>query len=131
MRLATTEGGLQFHDRLTTRFLAPSPKGFHDQFAQSGSQKGPAEEFAGIAIFGRRIAFVDLPQVGRELGLHVVSTRHVWMRHDHIPPRLQARWRRAFDRLISLFPALVIYLPVEARASELVLHLVGRLRLFD
>jgi hypothetical protein len=67
---------------------------------------------------------MHLPQVGGKLGLLVAAAGHVFVRHHHFAPRLEAARHAAFDGGAGRLALLAARLLVEAHAQQLGLHLL-------
>ena len=121
--LAAAEVGLQLDDRIAARARQPLG-GADQQVAQAVGQIGAAEEFARIAVLGRRAAVVHLGEIGRELGLLEFAGRNVLVRLDHFAPRQQARDR--LDRDVEALRLAPLLDCAEAR-RYLVRRIVSRI----
>ena len=86
MRLAATEIGLEFNDRIAA--LTGEPEHCSGkQVAQTMGQVGAPEKFDGVAVFIRTFAHVNLPQVRRELGLLIFARSDIFVGRDNFAPR--------------------------------------------
>ena len=99
MRLAAAEVGLQLDDRIA------SLAGQAASTACVSSRRRPSvrnvrrKNSVGCLYSSDAFSLIDLPEVGRELGLLVAAGGHVRVRRDDFPPRLQAALRLALGRL--------------------------------
>ena len=123
MGLATAEVGLQLHHRVATAHSQTTHRA--DQHVlQAFRQIGPAEELHWIAVFGRALAQMHLPQIGGELGLLIAAAGHVIVRHHHFAPGFQAAGNTAFDGRASALAFLAARLLIEAHAQQLGFYLL-------
>ena len=89
VRLATTEVGLELHDRVP----AESRNALHGTYQKPlqalGEERAP-KELLWVAVLGSALPLVNLPKVGRELRLLVLTARHVCVGRRNLSPRLCA-----------------------------------------
>ena len=95
--LAAAEVGLELDDRIAAAAGQP-PDRARQELLEALRQVRAAEELDGIAVFVGALADVDLPQIGRELGLLVLAAGDVAVRADDLAPRRQVACRLALDR---------------------------------
>src|SRR5260370_21644032 len=94
MRLTTAKVGLELHYRIA----ALASKAFHraDQHAlQTLSEIGAAQALDRIFVFVRAHSAMDLPQIGRELGLLIATAPHVLPSRHNLAPRPEVTSRLA------------------------------------
>ena len=85
MGLAAAEVGLKFDYRIPTYPGKPLGRA-HQKGAEAVCEVGAAEEFSWVAIFRRRVAGMDLAQIGGKLGLKELAGRNVLVRLDDFAP---------------------------------------------
>ena len=117
VRLAAAEVGLQLHDRVSAA-AAEALHGAGEHPLEALGQVGAAEELDRVAVLGAPFPFLDLPEVGGELGLLVLAAGDVLVRRDHLAPRLQGAGRAA-DGEAGLLAPFAAGLLVEADAQQL------------
>ena len=93
-----------------------------------GQMRAP-EELDRIAVLVGSFSQMHLPEIGGKLGLLVPPARHVPVRRDDLPPRLQGGGCGALDGEARLLAPLAPRLLVEADAQQLHLEPVHVLRL--
>ena len=126
---AAAKIGLQLHNWVAALAAKP-PKTRHQQILQALCQVSAPKEFFGIAIFRRRLALHHIRKINRELGLGILSPRHILMRLDDQPPRLEAglsRPQRVFGghRLLGRSSGI----PFKARAQQFLSVYINQTRL--
>ena len=72
---------------------------------------------------------MNLPEIGRELGLLVAAAGHVLVRGHDLAPRLQASGRLALDGGPGALPLFAPHLLVEDQPAQFHFHLVDFVRL--
>lgn len=132
MGLAATEVRLQLDNRVAA--LAGNALHASDEETfQAVGQESAAEELRRLPILVAAFADVDLPQVGRKLGLLVAPAGDIGMGRNDLAPRLQRaarRDRRRLDQCAARLPDLTAELLREDLTAELHLHLVDGVRLW-
>ena len=79
VRLAAAEVGLELHDRIAARAVEALDRPDQEP-SQALGEVGTAEELDRLPVFVGALAEVDLPQVGRELGLLISAAGYVLVR---------------------------------------------------
>ena len=118
VRLAAAEVGLELHHRVT-RPVGHAPRGPGQQPPQALRHERPPEELGGVAVLGRAAAEVDLPQVGRELGLLVPPARHVAVGLHQFAPGPERPGRRALQERATGLPLVAAHLLVDPQPRQL------------
>src|SRR5437879_3741657 len=122
MRLAAAKVRLQLNYRITAAFAEALDRG-NEQAIKAVRQEGASKELHRVPVLIYPLSEVDLPEIGRELGLLVLATGHILVWGNDFAPGLKGSPSRALDYRARTLPPFDPNLLVEDQPSQLHLHL--------
>src|SRR5690606_21068073 len=128
VRLAAPEVRLELHDRIAAAALEAA-HGADEELLQAFGEVGAPEELDWVLVLVGAFPDVDLPEVGRELGLLVAAAGDVLVRAHDLAPGLELPRGLRLDGRRSGPALLRSHLLVKSDAQKLHLHLLDLLGL--